>query len=236
MSGHSHWATTQRAKGIKDVARGKLFSKMSRAITIAVKEGGGPLIEANYKLRIAVETARAANMPKDNIDRAIHKGTGEGASLFEVLYEGFGPGGVGMLISATTDNKNRSAQEIKFALDRAGGTMAGPNAVAFNFATKGFLFVKKTDPVDDQMLTLIDAGAEDIVEAEDGIEIYVDPTQLFAMKEAITAKNIEVLEAKLIKKPVTTVELSEKDSERLSALLDTLNELDDVDEVYVNAQ
>lgn len=236
MSGHSHWATTQRAKGIKDKARGKLFSKLSRAITIAVKEGGGPLIDANYKLRIAVEVARAANMPKENIDRAINKASGEGASLTEVLYEGFGPGGVGILIEATTDNKNRTAQVMKSTLEKLGGTFAGPNAVSFNFETKGFLLVERMEPVDEQILSLIDCGIEEFEEHETGIDIYVEPSALFSTKEKLTEKGMKVLEAKLIKKPITVVELSEKESLKLGELVEALDELDDVDNIFVNAQ
>lgn len=235
MSGHSHWATTQRAKGIKDKARGKLFSKLSRAITIAVKEGGGPDITANYKLRIAVETAKASNMPKDNIERAINNASQDGKTLTEVLYEGFGPAGVGVLIEATTDNKNRSSQLMKNMLEKAGGSLGGPNTVSFNFSTKGFLAVKKTDNFDEQLLTLIDCGVEDYEELDDRIDIYVDPSHLFSTKEDLTAKGMEVLEARLIKKPVTVVELSEKDADKLAGLVEALEELDEVDNVFVNA-
>ncbi len=234
MSGHSHWATTQRAKGIKDKARGKLFSKLSRAITISVKEGGGPLIDSNYKLRIAVEVARAANMPKENIDRAIHKAEGDSASLSEVLYEAFGPGGVGILIEATTDNKNRTAQVMKNTIEKTGGTFAGPNAVSFNFETKGYLFIEKSATPDEQLLTLIDSGVEEFEEHPDGIDVYVEPATLFSTKEALTEKTMKVLEAKLIKKPITFVELSETETEKLSNLVDAIEELDDVDNVYVN--
>jgi YebC/PmpR family DNA-binding regulatory protein len=235
MSGHSHWATTQRAKGVKDAARGKLFSKLGKQISIAVKEGGGASIDSNFRLRIAVETARAANMPKDNIERAISKGSGEGAALNEILYEGFGPGGVGVLIQATTDNKNRAAQELKNVLEKSGGSMGGPNSVSFNFVGRGYLFVKKQEPVDEQLLSLIDCGVEDFQEAPDGIEVYVEPSHLISTKEALVAKNFEVLETKLIKKPVNTVELSDKDAEKLQTLIEQLDELDDVDEVFVNA-
>lgn len=235
MSGHSHWATTKRAKGIKDAARGKMFSKLGRTISIAVKEGGGASIDSNYKLRIAVEAARAANMPKDNIERAISKGAGEGAALIEAVYEGFGPGGVGIIIEAVTDNKNRTAQEMKSTLDKAGGNLGSPGSVAFNFVSRGFLLIKRVDPVDEQILNLIDAGVEDFNETTDGIELFVEPNRLFEVKEALVAKGFEVLEAKLIKKPITNVELSEKDFEKLMNLVETLEEMDDVDAVFVNA-
>lgn len=234
MSGHSHWATTQRAKGIKDAARGKIFSKLSRQITIAVKEGGSPDPSANSRLRIAIEAARAANMPKDNIDRAIKK-IGEAGNLDEVLYEGFGPGGVSLMIQATTDNKNRSAQEIKYALERAGGNLGGPNSVSFNFATKGMLHIPKSDDLDSQILSLIDLGVDDYLETEDGLELYVEPNETFEVKEKLEKSGVNVLSAKLIKKPLNTVNLSESDETKLMNLLNVLDELDDVDEVFVNA-
>lgn len=234
MSGHSKWSTIKRAKGVKDAARGKLFSKLSRAITIAVKEGGGGDPTANYKLRIAVDTARAANMPKENIDRAINKASDTSANLANVLYEGFGPAGVGILVDATTDNKNRTAQEIKTMIDRNGGTFAGPNAVAFNFATKGYLFINKAEDADSQLLALIDLGIEDYAEAEDGIEVYVDPSKTAETRDALEAAGFAPQETKLIRKPMTTVELNESEMDKLMNLIDLLEEHDDVDAVYVN--
>jgi len=235
MSGHSHWATTQRAKGIKDVKRGKLFSKLARQISIATKEGGGPDPDSNYKLRIIVDTARAANMPKENIERAISKGSGEGAALTEVMYEGFGPGGVGLLIETTTDNRNRTAQEMKNILEKSGGGLGGPNSVSFNFISRGFLLIPKVEPLDEQILNLIDAGVEDYNEVPDGLELFVDPSSLYSVKETLAAKGYQASEYKLIKKPVTLVELSDKDSEKLAELVEKLEELDDVGEVFVNA-
>src|SRR3989344_6041026 len=150
MSGHSKWATIHRSKEVKDAKRGNLFAKMGRAISIAVKAGGGPDPSANFKLRVAIEKARAADMPKENIERAIAKAS-EGGALEEVTYEGFGPGGIGVIVEAATDNKNRTAQEIKNAFERGGGNLAGPGSVSFNFEQKGFLLVKKTDKPDEQM-------------------------------------------------------------------------------------
>lgn len=235
MSGHSHWATTKRAKGIKDAARGKLFSKLGKQISIAVKEGGGPDINANYKLRLAVETARAANMPKDNIERAISKSSSESANLSEIVYEGFGPAGVNVIVVATTDNKNRSSQEIKNALERAGGSLGGPNSVSFNFVSKGYLLVPKAEDLESQILSLIDLGIDDYLETEEGIEVYTEPTETFETKEKLGQINMVPTEVKLIKKPVNTVELSERDVEKLVSLISALNDLDDVDEVFVNA-
>ncbi len=153
MSGHSHYATIKRQKGMKDAAKGKVFSKMGRAITIAVKSGGGisdP--NANYKLRMAVDAARAVNMPKENIERAISKAAGHSQSLDEIIYEGFGPGGVGIIVEAATDNRNRTAQEIKNIFERGGGNLGGPGSVAFNFDPKGLIVVKKGEASEPQML------------------------------------------------------------------------------------
>lgn len=235
MSGHSKWSTIKRAKGVKDAARGKLFSKLSRQITIAVKEGGGPDPDANARLRLAIDTARAANMPKDNIERAINKSSGEGVTLTEVLYEGFGPGGVAVMIHVTTDNKNRTAQEINNMLEHSGGSLAGPNAVAFNFISRGYLFIEKKGSMDDMLLSLIDLGVEDYQEDPDGVELFTEPQLLFQTKQALEANGFIVKESSLIKKPTTTVELSEKDSEKLLNLVEQLEDHDDVDSVFVNA-
>jgi len=236
MSGHSKWSTIKRAKGVKDAARGKLFSKLGRAITIAAQEGGGPSPDSNFKLRIAVEIARAANMPKENIDRAISRASGNGEQLTEVVYEGFGPAGVGIIIQATTDNKNRTAQEVKVLLDRNGGTFAGPGAVSFNFEQKGYLLVTTPTDVDSALLSLIDVGADDVIDTDEGIEVYVAPTELFAVKSKIEELGLTVTEARLIKKPLNFVELNEEQSEKLAHLLELIDEQDDVDDVFVNAQ
>ena len=235
MSGHSHWATTQRAKGIKDAKRGKLFSKLARQISIATKEGGGTDLDSNYKLRIIVDTARAANMPKENIERAISKGSGEGENLTEVVYEGFGPGGVGLIIKATTDNKNRTAQEIKLILERNGGSFAGPGAVSFNFKHEGNLFVENPTDVDSVTLTLIDCGATDVVETEGGLDVYTEPHDLFDVKKKAEAAGIVFSRAELIQRPITMVTLDDTQGEKLMSLLELLEDQDDVDAVYMNA-
>jgi YebC/PmpR family DNA-binding regulatory protein len=235
MSGHSHWATTQRAKGIKDAKRGKLFSKLARQISIATKEGGGTDLDSNYKLRIIVDTARAANMPKENIERAISKGSGEGESLSEVVYEGFGPGGVGLIIKATTDNKNRTAQEIKLLLERNGGSFAGPGAVSFNFKHEGNLFVEKPIDVDSVTLTLIDAGATDVVETEAGLDVFTEPHDLYEVKKKAEAAGITFSRAELIQRPITMIEIDEATGEKLMSLLEIIEDQDDVDTVYMNA-
>src|ERR1035437_7973393 len=165
MSGHSHYATIKRQKATNDAAKGNLFSKMARSIMIVAKNGPDP--DMNFRLRFEIDKARAASMPKENIERAIAKATTEAANLEEITYEGFGPGGFGVMVEVMSDNKNRTSQEIGNVFTRGGGTLAGPNAVAFNFESKGFMLVKKGVEADAQELALIDAGAEDIVDAGD---------------------------------------------------------------------
>ena len=185
---------------------------------------------------MAVEAAKEANMPKANIERAIERAKTKGAGEFqEVIYEGFGPGGAGIIIEATTDNKNRTAQEIKFLLERHNGTFAGPGAVSFNFETKGYLLVKKTADLDSAMLTLIDAVAEDVNEVPDGIEVFTDAHALFEVKTAIESRGLEVIKAEIIKKPVNLVTLNENEENKLMELLELIEEHDDVDRVFVNA-
>lgn len=235
MSGHSKWSTIKRAKGAKDVARGALFSKLSKAISIAVREGGSDSIDSNYRLRIAVEAARVANMPKDNIDRAINKAASESANLIEVTYEGFGPNGIGLLIDVVTDNKNRSAQEVKYALERNGGSLGGPGSVSFNFESKGYLLVE-AKTLEEDLLAIIDMGADDIVESEGKLEVFVPPKELFEMKEKLTNKGFSVVSAELIKKPTNPVELDNQMSEKIEDLIGALHDLSDVENVYVNAK
>jgi YebC/PmpR family DNA-binding regulatory protein len=235
MSGHSHYATIKRAKGMKDAAKGKIFSKMSRAIAIAVKAGGNPDPDSNYKLRMAVDAARAVNMPKDNIDRAISRAGGEGETLEEVMYEGFAPGGVGILVEAATDNRNRTSQEIKNIFDKGGGNMAGPGSVSFNFDPRGLILVKKGDKVDEQMLSLIDAGVEDLEETSESIEVYVPSDKLAETKDKLISKGFEVTSFELTMRPKNLVSITEAPlAQRILRLLDSLEESEDVQKVYAN--
>jgi len=235
MSGHSHYATIKRQKGLKDAVKGKVFSKLGRAISIAVKTGGGPDPNANYKLRMAVDAARAENMPKDNIERAITKAAGEAGNLEEITYEGFGPGGVGVLVEAATDNRNRSAQEIKNIFDRAGGNMAGPGSVSFNFDPKGLVVVKKSANPDEQMLALIDLGVEDIQETDEGLEIYVASEKVAETRDLLISKGYEVLHMELTKKPKNHITISDaSQAGKVMKLLDNLEEYEDVQKVYAN--
>lgn len=183
MSGHSHYATIKRQKESKDAARGNIFSKLTRAIQIAVKTGGGPDPDSNSKLRVVMEKAGAANMPKENIERAILKASSEAENVEEATYEGFGPSGVSIIVVTATDNRNRTGQELKNLFERAGGSLAGPGAVSFNFENKGFMLVQKTANPESQILTLIDLGVEEVEETEDGIEVYVSPDKLSQMRK-----------------------------------------------------
>jgi YebC/PmpR family DNA-binding regulatory protein len=233
MSGHSHYATIKRQKATNDAAKGNLFSKMARAIMIAAKGGADP--DMNYKLRFEIDKARAMSMPKENIERAIAKATTEAANLEEITYEGFGPGGFGVMVEVMSDNKNRAAQEIKNAFERGGGTLAGPNAVAFNFDSKGFMLVEKTSDPDSQMLAIIDAGAEDIEDTDDGFEVFVAPDKLSQVQKKLVEEGFKVAETELQMKP-KAFQTIENPAEATKALkfLDNLETLDDVQKVFSN--
>src|SRR3989344_2847350 len=234
MSGHSKWATIHREKGVKDAKRGNLFSKMGRAISIAAKTGGGPDISANFKLRVAMEKAHAEDMPKDNIDRAISKGSG-GESLDEVSYEGFGPGGIGVIVEVATDNKNRTASEIKSIFERGGGNLGGPGSVSFNFEQKGFLLVKKKEDPEAQMLKLIEAGVEDVQESSDGIEVFTAPNMLSEVRKHLEAEGFEIASTELYLKPKTPLSISDPEIiKKATNFLESLEEHDDVQKVYTN--
>lgn len=234
MSGHSKWATIHRQKEVKDAKRGNLFAKLGKAISISVKAGGGPDPAANFKLRVAVEKARASDMPKENIERAISKGEGAEA-LDEVTYEGFGPGGIGVIVDAATDNKNRTGQEIKNAFERGGGTLAGPGSVSFNFEQKGFMLVKKTSDIEGQMLKLIEVGVEDVEETDDGIEVTTSPDKLREARKRIEEGDFEVISTELYLKPKSLVPVSDPaEVKRAIGFLENLEENEDVQKVYTN--
>jgi len=236
MSGHSKWSTIKRQKNANDQARGKLFSKLAKAISVAVKTGGGPNPDSNYKLKMAVEQAKSSNMPKENIDRAIQRASGSDTNLQEVTYEGFGPFGVGLIIEAATDNKNRTGQEVKNLLERSGGSMGGPGSVAFNFDSRGLIVIKKKADAEAQMLGLIDLGIEDFEETDDAIEAYVNSVDLMDTAKKLTERGEDVVESKLIQKPKNLINLeSAEKSDKLIKLLDNLDELEDVQNVFMNA-
>jgi YebC/PmpR family DNA-binding regulatory protein len=222
MSGHSHYATVHRQKELKDAAKGQTFSKLARAITIAAKSGGGPDADSNYKLRITIEKARAASMPKENIDRAISKAEG-GVDLEEVMYEGFGPSGILVLVEAATDNKNRTNAEIRNLFDKNGGKMGTPGSVSFNFQSIGYILVKKEDNIDDQILNLIDMGATDVKEVESGIEVYMP------------INKIEIFGAELIQKPKNLALVEGDMTEKVEKFLENFENHEDVQKVFTNA-
>ena len=235
MSGHSHYATIKRQKESKDAARGKTFSKLARAIQIAVKTGAGPDPDSNPKLRMAIEAARSANMPKDNVERAISKGAGTGGALEEVSYEGYAPGGVAVIVEVATDNRNRTGQEIKNIFERGGGSLAGPGAVSFNFEPKGLIVVEKGPNVSEQMLSLIDSGAEDVEETEDGVEVYVSPEKLSKVRDDFQNKGFIVNSFELTRKPKRMLLINDpSQAKKILGFLATLEEHDDVQKVYVN--
>lgn len=234
MSGHSHFATIKRQKAANDAARGNLFSKLARAIMIAAKSGGDP--DMNSKLRFEIDKARAAGMPKENIERAISKATTEAANLEQITYEGFGPGGVGVMIEVTSDNKNRTAQEIKNLFDRAGGSMGGPNSVAFNFESKGFLVVKKAEDPDSQMLQMIDAGAEDIEDMGEEFGVYTSPDKLSQVQKALIAQGFEVVGMELQMKPKNFVTINDVATvQKITKFIEDVESHDDVQNVFTNA-
>lgn len=234
MSGHSHFATIKRQKAVNDAAKGNLFSKMARAIMIAAKGGADP--DMNFKLRVEIDKARAVSMPKENIERAIAKATTDAANIEEITYEGFGPGGIGVMVEVLSDNKNRTSQEIGNAFSRGGGNLAGPNAVAYNFESKGFLVVKKGNDPDTQMLTLIDAGAEDIEDVGEEFEIYVAPDKLSQIHKKLTEMGIEVSTAELQMKPVNFQTITDSaTASKVMKFIDDMESLDDVQKVFTNA-
>lgn len=235
MSGHSHFATIKRQKETKDAAKGKIFSKMGRAISIAVKTGGGGDPAANYKLRMAIDLARAVNMPRENIDRAISRASAEGHNLEEVTYEGFGPGGVGILVEVATDNRNRTAQEMKSIFDRGGGNLAGPGSVAFNFDPKGLIVVKKTDKPDEQILSIIDIGVDDIEDSGSFFSVFVGPANLAVLKDKLIASGFVVDSFSLTQKPKSFVTVNDiSTATKIYNLLETFDDHDDVLNVYSN--
>ena len=236
MAGHSKWAGIKHKKAIVDARRGKLFTKLARAITVAAKEGGGDL-EGNPALGLAVQKARDASMPKDNIERAIAKGTGAGAGTeaYEaVMYEGYGPGGVAILVEALTDNRNRTGSEIRHAFNKHGGNLGEPGSVAYLFDKKGVVLVDAEKYSEDDLMPALDAGAEDIVADDDVFEVLCDPADLTAMRAALVEAGIEVTESQVMQRPKTLVPLDEDGAVKLMKLIDTLEELDDTDAVHAN--
>lgn len=238
MSGHSKWAQIKRQKGVADAQRGQLFTKLSKEIIIAAK-AGGPDPAANFRLRLAVQKAKDANMPADNIDRAIKKGAGggEGANVEEVTYEGFGPAGTAVIVEAATDNRNRTVAEVRNVFARAGGNLGENGSVSWNFETRGVLNISPGGADGDEIaLTAIDAGAEDVQVTGDSIDIYTQPADLEAVKRAIEDRGVKVASAETQRVPKTTVQLDERAAVQTLRLVEKLEGLDDVQKVYFNAE
>jgi len=237
MSGHSKWSKIKHQKGIDDVKRGNLFTKLTREIIIAAKEGGGNE-DTNFRLRLAVQKAHDSNMPSENIDRAIKKGSGEleGGSLVEMTLEGYGPSGMAVMVSALSDNRNRTVQEVRSTFTRHGGSLGESGCVSWIFESRGVINIKAENvDADELALTAIDLGAED-VQVESGIvEVYTKPEALEKVRAALEAKKIAIESSELQMVPKTLVKLDEKAATQALKLLDKLEEIDDVQNVYSNA-
>lgn len=237
MSGHSKWSTIKRKKGAIDAKRGKVFTKIARELQVAAR-AGGPDTETNIRLRLVMDKAKSANMPKDNIARAIARGAGTDKSqdLEEVTYEGYGSNGVAVMVEVMTDNRNRSVAEVRHAFTKAAGNMASTGAVAWQFDRKGQILVK-TDGMDedDVFLVAVDAGAEDVeINDDDTAEITTAASELAAVRDNLTEAGIEVDEAELVLTPQTEIELSVQDAIKVMNLIENLEDLDDVQKVYSN--
>ncbi len=242
MSGHSKWAQIRRAKGVNDARRGQLFTRLGREIVVAVREGGGGDPNANFRLRMAVQRARDANMPLDNIERTIKRalGSGEGNNLEEIIYEGYGPGGTALLVQTLTENRNRTVAEVRNAFNRNAGNMGENGCVDWLFETKGVIEVELNghDP-DELSLEAIDFGADDVEPYrpdDETLTIYTDPTDVETTRQALEAKKYKVIKSEATMIPKTRVELKEeKVAHQLIRLIDKLEDLDDVQGVYSNA-
>jgi YebC/PmpR family DNA-binding regulatory protein len=242
MSGHSKWAQIKRQKGVNDARRGQLFTRLGREIIVAVREGGGGDPNANFRLRMAVQHAREANMPMDNIERSIKRavGGGEGSQLDELTYEGYAPGGAAVLVQVVTDNRNRSASEIRNVFSRNGGNLGENGCVDWIFEQRGIIDVP-LDGKDPDELTLeaADAGAEDVEPVgpnDEFLTIYTDPSQMETVRAALEAKKLKVAKAEVSMLPKTKIELAEKEALQAMRLIDRLEDLDDVQNVYTNAE
>ena len=236
MSGHSHWSTIKRQKGAADAKRGQLFSKLSRAIIVAARMGGGDP-ESNLRLRYAIDKARQASMPKDNIERAIKKGTGEGgdANFEEITYEGYGPGGVALLVEVATDNRNRTASELRKIFERAGGKMASVGSVAWMFDRKGLIAVAADTVEEDRLIEIaLEAGADDVKRSGNTFEITCEPNCLSQLQTALTENGIAVQTAELSQISKTPIDADPETAKKVLKLMETLDEHDDVQNVYTN--
>lgn len=240
MAGHSKWANIKHKKAREDAKKGKIFTKIARQITLAAREGGGDP-EANFKLRLAINKARTVNMPNENIERAIARGTGalESDNFEEVTYEGYGPGGVAILVEAATDNRNRTASEVRHTFSKNGGNLGETGCVAWMFETKGLIIIQSEEGAavdeDEVMMAALEAGAEDVRVEEDAIEIITAPEDLEAVEKGLKAAGFQVASAEVTMLPQNTVAVEGEEAQRVLKLIDALEDLDDVQEVYTNA-
>jgi YebC/PmpR family DNA-binding regulatory protein len=238
MSGHSKWATIKRQKGANDAKRGQLFTKLSKAITIAVRQGGGVADpDSNFRLRLAIEAARAANMPKDNIERAIDRASGKQAAILEeATYEGFGPGGFSVVVEAYTDNKLRTVSEVKNIFNKNGGNMGAQGSVMYQFEKKGVITIEKSGKsLDDIFLIAVDSGADDVEDAGEEVFIYTKPEDVTKIKDELSKNSLEAKTFELVFRPVVNSAISDKDSAgKAISFIDKLESLDDVQKVYAN--
>jgi YebC/PmpR family DNA-binding regulatory protein len=236
MSGHSKWSTIKRKKGVTDSRRGKIFTKLIKEITVAARFGGGDA-DANPRLRAAVAAARTENMPKDNIERAIKKGTGEleGATYEEVCYEGYGPGGAAVLVESLTDNKNRTVADIRHIFSRSGGSLGEAGCVAWMFEKKGLFIFEKTGVNEDLLMEVaLDAGAEDIQDEEDTFEVTTSQADFERVKKALDKGQLPYVLAEITMVPKSTVKLEGKEAEQMLRLMEAIEDSDDVQKVYSN--
>ena len=236
MSGHSKWASIKHKKAVVDARRGQQFTKLARAITVAAREGGGDP-DGNPALGLAIQKARDASMPKDNIERAIAKGTGEGVEadrIETVLYEGYGPGGVALLIEALTDNRNRTSAEVRHLLSKYGGSLGEPGSVSYLFEKRGVITVDTSRYDEEDLIPAIDAGALDIAVDEDVFEVITEPADLVAVRDALAQADVDLDSAELTQRPMARVPVDESDATKLLRLIDSLEELDDISAVDAN--
>jgi YebC/PmpR family DNA-binding regulatory protein len=237
MSGHSKWSTIKHKKGAADAKRGKIFTRIIKEMTVAARMGGGD-VDGNPRLRAAVAEAKANNMPKDNIDRAVKRGTGEleGVNYEELTYEGYGPGGVALLVETMTDNTNRTTPEIRHAFEKCGGNMGTPGSVRFQFERKGYFAIEKSAANEDRLMEIaLEAGADDLQTDDAEIfEIYTTPEAFEQVRQALEKNKIPTVEAKLGMIPANYVKLDEQKSKQMMRLMEMLDDQDDVQNVYTN--
>ena len=236
MSGHSKWSTIKRKKASTDAARAKVWTKLLRAVEVAAREGGGNL-DANPTLASTVQKAKQSSVPNDNIDRAIKRGTGElqGESLDEITYEGYAPGGIAVIVQCLTNNRNRTSQDVRAAFNGSGGKMAEPGSVAWMFEPKGIVLVPKSAAEEDEVfLTAADAGAEDVRASDETYEVITPTDAMKDVRDALESAGMTIESSELTQVPKTTVELDEPDARKVLRLIDALEELDDVQDVYAN--